>query len=335
VVSDLQHLDRCDRIARDQCRLEGGLGIAGEQGGECAHLDRQHDRTVVDVALRKWRDGVRVRGIQQAYRCATPQRQGVTGPADRDRDPGASRIGQKAFVGRIVERDCGVDDGADAESVEHVHEASDVVLVWVAEHHDIDASREELQVRTETPKGQLWIRPSVDEHRRAIGSLHQDGVALADVEHCHVQQAVRSRHHGDCEENGDQRAGNGDWSKEAARHGGDLARRARGCRRGRGRRRASERPAGQRQHGHPCNRHRRRDRHIDGGVGDRCHRRAEPDHDAKDEPRGPSRQPREGIANDRQVHRGVHHAGHRCQRAEQHRDRHEWNDEDIGEWRHE
>jgi hypothetical protein len=100
------------------------------------------------------------------------------------------RIGQEVVVRRVVVGDAGVRQRADPETGQDLDEAGHVVLVRMAEHHHVDAPREERQAPAEPPQGQLGIRPAIDQHRGAAGRLDQDRVALPDVEHGHVQSTV-------------------------------------------------------------------------------------------------------------------------------------------------
>ena len=55
VMAHLQHLDRRHEAAAEKDLLDRRLGVAGEQRLELAVSQEEHDRAVVDVALRQRR----------------------------------------------------------------------------------------------------------------------------------------------------------------------------------------------------------------------------------------------------------------------------------------
>ena len=89
---------------------------------------------------------------------------------------------------------------SDPESIEDVDQPGDVVLVRVAQHEQVDAPREERQVRADAAQRELRVRTAVDQHRRAVRRLDEDRVALADVEHGQVEAPVRARRDRDREQ---------------------------------------------------------------------------------------------------------------------------------------
>ena len=206
MVPDLEDVDRRQEPARDERRLYRRLGVAGQQGREAAHPQEQHDRAVVDVALGKGRCRIGLARIQHLDRGRLPEPKGVSGAQDPNRYRGVVRIGHQAAVGDVGEGDARVENRADPEAVEHVHEPRDVVLVRVAEHEQVDAAGEEGQVPANASQGELRVRPPVDEHRGSIGGLDQNRVALADGEHRQMQQAVRLRRDRDDEQHSHQRS---------------------------------------------------------------------------------------------------------------------------------
>ncbi|HUF05953.1 MAG TPA: hypothetical protein VMP86_01045, partial [Candidatus Binatia bacterium] len=92
--------------------------------------------------------------------------------------------------------------GADLEPREHLDEAGDVILVWMAEDEQVDTTCEEGQVLAHAAQRELWVWTAIHEHRRAAGGLHEDRVALPDVHDRHVQPAVGQPREGDGEEDG-------------------------------------------------------------------------------------------------------------------------------------
>ena len=193
MVADLEDIDRSDQATRDECGLDRRLGVTGQQCREAAHLEQQHDRSVVDVALGKRRVDVGLCRIEDGGGGARSEIEALARACQDGRDGGSGRIGHQAVVGRVLERDPGVQHGADAVAIQHVDEPGDVVLVRMADHEHVDPSGEERQVRPDPSQRQLGVRPAVDERRRAVGRLDQDGVPLPDVEHREMQQPVRTR----------------------------------------------------------------------------------------------------------------------------------------------
>jgi hypothetical protein len=102
-MADFQHIDRLEQAARHQRGLDRRLGVAGQQGREAAELEPDHDGAVVDVALGKWRFGIRLRGIQDASRRSGPEIERLAGPEHRDPHTGHGRIGQQSLVRGIGE----------------------------------------------------------------------------------------------------------------------------------------------------------------------------------------------------------------------------------------
>ncbi len=96
-----------------------------------------------------------------------------------------------------------------------------------------------------------------------------------------------------------------------------------------------KRPRAEREDREPRHGERRRQRRIDGGVRQRCHRAAEAHDHAQHQPGAPTREPRERVADHGQRQRRVEQARERGHRAEQHGNRHERHDQDVGDRRDE
>lgn len=180
-MPDLQQVHRLEPAAHER-RLDRRLGIAGEQGGEPAAPENEHDRPVVDVALGKRQGRIALGGVEHLDRGDGVERQRRAGAGETDRDAGIGRIGQQAVVRGVLEADAGMEQCPDLEAIEHLDEPRDVVLVRMAEHHQVDPSGVEWQVRAEPSQCELRVGPAVDEHRSAVCGPHEDGIALADVE---------------------------------------------------------------------------------------------------------------------------------------------------------
>ena len=149
-MADLEEVDRRDRASADERRLDRGLRVASEQGREARMAEQQHDRAVVDVALREWCGCIDHGRVDDLDRGGSVEREPLPGARDADRHaPPDCGVGEERAVRGVLEVGSGVQEGPDAEAVEDVHEAGDVVLVRVREDHDVDGAPEERQVRAE------------------------------------------------------------------------------------------------------------------------------------------------------------------------------------------
>jgi hypothetical protein len=218
VMADLEEIDHGDRPTCQQRCLDGGLGIPCQQGREAAVREEQHDRSVVDVTLGKRRGGFGGARIEHRQRRGAIERDSLPGAGDDDGRGGLVRIGQEALEGWVLVRDPGLKDRPDAEAVEHVDEARDVVLVRVREHQQIDMAHEERQVCADAAEGQFGVWTAVDQHRCAARRFDQDRVALADVERGDMQSTVGLRAERDRQQDRDEPRGDRQRSKEAAQH---------------------------------------------------------------------------------------------------------------------
>ena len=216
-MPDLEQVDDRHDRAGDERSLDGRLGVAGEKGRKAAVAQDHHDRAVVDVALGKRRNGVRIGRVQDLEGRGGIQGVGLPRAGKRDiqrRLRGC--VGKQVVMRGVLEGDPRVKEGADLESVEGLDQPRNVVLVRVAEHHEVNASRVERQICTDSTQGDLWIRTAVDEHRRAGRRLDQDRVALADVEDGHVQEPVGPRRDGDDDQHDQEPAADGQRPEDAS-----------------------------------------------------------------------------------------------------------------------
>ena len=192
-MPDLQHVDRLEQAPGRERGLDRRLRVAGQQCREAPELEPQDDGAVVDVTLGKGRVGVLLRGIEDARGHSGAKVERLAGPEQRDLHASVGRIGQQSVIGRIAEGNSGVEHRPDPEPVQDVDQSGDVVLVRVADHEQVDAPREEGQVRTNPAQRQLRFRTAVDQHRPAVWRLDEDRVALADIEHRQVEEPVWAR----------------------------------------------------------------------------------------------------------------------------------------------
>jgi hypothetical protein len=335
MVSDLEDIDDGEDVAVDQRRLDRGLGVPGQEGVEAAMAEHQDHRPVVDVAFREWCCGVDICRVQDLDRRRPVERDDLSGAGeDEVRARAHRRIGQEPMVSRILVRDAGMEDSSDLKALEHVDEAGDVILVGMTEHHQVDASCEEGQVRAETAQREPWVRAAVDQHRCAVRCLHEDGIALSDIQHRHVQATVGARGDRDGKEQRDEGAAHRFRPEEACHDGrpGSLFSPGHGVRDLSLR---ADRPRDEADDREPGDGDGRRHRHVNRGVGERGDSRSQHHDHPQDEPRGPTRQPGRGVADQRHVQKAIDQAGQRGDGAEEHGHRHARDDQHVRHWRDE
>ncbi len=94
MVPDLQHVDRRQQPPIDQDRFDRCLRVAGQQRREPAMPEHDDHRSVVDVALRKGRRGIRIGGVDDLDRCRRVELEVLAGPRECNRDRRFGGIGQ-------------------------------------------------------------------------------------------------------------------------------------------------------------------------------------------------------------------------------------------------
>ena len=165
-MADLEEVDG-RQPSSDERSFDWRLGVTGQERRESAVPKGHDDRPVVDVALRKRRRSVGVGRIENLDLDRRIQHRPSPGTRQDDRHPGIGGIGHDPVECRIFEGDARMEDGADAEAIQHLHQPGHVILVRMAEHEQVDPSREERQVRAEPAERQLGIGAPVDQHRGA------------------------------------------------------------------------------------------------------------------------------------------------------------------------
>ncbi len=293
MMTDLEHVDLRDRAAREQLGLDGRLGVAGQQRRKASVCEQQDDRAVVDVPVRQWRGRLGRAGVEHRDIGRRVERDVLSGAGDDDRRRRSVRIGQQALEGGILVADARLEDGADAEAVEHVDQSGDVILVRMGQHQQVDASREERQVRADASKGELRIRAAVDQHGGTGGRLDQDGVALSDVERREVQPPVGLRAEGDRQEHADQSDGDRQRPYQPSQPWMGTCRLRLEPAVERLESRTARRPTGDAEEREPRERKGRRDAGVDGRVRHRGHGRPQRDDDPQHEPCGSAGEPRQ------------------------------------------
>ena len=191
MVTDLEHVDRTEEPAICEPTFHRSLRVAGQQRDECPRAQESDDRAVVDVAVGQWPRHVGSGRVEDLERGGGVDLEALAGPAQHQAEAGlAARIGQEAGVGRVVERNPGMDQHPDPEARHYLDQARDVVLVRMREEHHVDPALEERQVRAEAAKGEVRVGATVDEHGAPGRGLDQDRVTLADVERGQMQPSV-------------------------------------------------------------------------------------------------------------------------------------------------
>jgi hypothetical protein len=150
VVADLEEIDRRQEPAIDEEPLHRLARVTGEECGEGAVPDDHHDRAVVDVLSGDRSDRIGLGWVHDLHRRRWAERERLAGARDGHCEV---RIGgdvrDEGVVGRVLKRDGGIEESADPESVDHVHQPGDVVLVCVRQDHHIEVPIEERQVLAE------------------------------------------------------------------------------------------------------------------------------------------------------------------------------------------
>ena len=184
MVPDLEKVDVRNHPTRQQLRLHRRLCVAGEQRAEAAAAQQEHDRGVVDVTLEQRCRRVRRAGVEHLDACHRAKAEAGTGTRQRI-CAAALRPGQgdEPCVARILVGTARIQHAPNAEALEHRHQAGDVVLVRVSEHHHGDAPLPEGKLLAKAAQHQVWIRAAVHQHRLAVRGHDQDRVALAHVQH--------------------------------------------------------------------------------------------------------------------------------------------------------
>lgn len=214
VVSDFQDVDRPEQAALQQATLDRRLGVTGQQRAERAETQHADHRGVVDVVVGKRPGGIGRGGIEQGERRLT-QPVSLAGTGG-DEAPARFGSGERdeSVVGGIVKGAAGVEDEPDLETMQHLHQAGNVILVRVGQQDDVDASAIERQELSQAAQDEVGIRAAVDQQRPTVAALDQDGVSLPHVEHDQVQSTVRQRGERDGQQRDDGQDRQGRQAKE-------------------------------------------------------------------------------------------------------------------------
>lgn len=168
----------------EEPRIDLLLHIAGQQEPPIADRPEQHDRHVVDPGPAVGRfDGDLAADRPQDGQGDLVDRQPIAG--GQTESLGRAPAGQASEPGRIAgSRAAGarLEDATHTVPVEQPREARDMILVRVRQHDRIDPPIPGRQPRVKGDQQPVRVRSAVDEEAPADGALHEDGVALADIE---------------------------------------------------------------------------------------------------------------------------------------------------------
>jgi len=183
VVGNLEDVHAGDP-ALEQDRIDVLLRVAHQEEPVPVHGPQQHDRDVVDGRAgvrRPARDRARVRP-QHPERDAVERdrvagREPLRAPAMRE-EPRRERT-----VARTRPQHAGLQDAAHSIALEEPGQPGDVVLVRVGEDQQVDSPVPGRHPAVECDEEPCGIGSAVHEHPGAPIALHEDGVALPDIEH--------------------------------------------------------------------------------------------------------------------------------------------------------
>lgn len=199
-MRDLQEVD-AGQSAGEERRIDPLLDVAGQQERVSGDLAEEDDRDVVDrrAAIgRMERHRARIR--PQDPETDVVDRQSIARPecparwAARLASDLAELAAPRGVAGSGSDH-ARLEHPADVVSLEQQRQSGDVILVGMAEDKGIDPTipgRQPLVQGDQQPAG---IRPAIDEESTAAATLHEDRIALPDVEDRDARHAVRSVDH--------------------------------------------------------------------------------------------------------------------------------------------
>jgi hypothetical protein len=191
MVADLEHVDRRDQPALDEQPLDRRLRVAGQQRRESAVAHERDDRAIVDVAFGQRQECIGFGRVDdlEAGGCVEVEDRAGTGQSELGLGLDAG-IGQELVVGMVVVADARVEHRVDPVAGQHMDQPGHMILVRMAEEHELDAASEEGERSTHAPQRELGVGPAVDERGGTGRCLDEDRVALADVQDGQVQAPV-------------------------------------------------------------------------------------------------------------------------------------------------
>jgi len=178
-MGHLEHVDRAAQVlreaARDELRIDLLFHVSGEEHSPLPEAKVEHDRLVVDllaVVARPGRYGPGWRPVHVQLDAVEPQP-----VARRDCLRRAALLGEHApicSVARATPDHARLDDLPNAIALEEQGQPAHVVLVRMGQHDHVKAPVPGRDARVETGQLEVRVRPGVDQHPAAGGSLEQD-----------------------------------------------------------------------------------------------------------------------------------------------------------------
>jgi hypothetical protein len=189
------HLQQIDpwKAARHEDRVDRLLDVAREKEAAAAGVAQDDDRDVVDP-------GSRVARLSRHCSPIGPQdphpdlveREAIAGREPFARSTHSSEGHGPGLVPGTRSEHARLEDPTDPVACQEHGQARDVVLVGMAEDQEVDPPIPRRQPLVERNQQAIRIRPAVDQHPPPVPALHEDRVALPDVERGDPGQAVRS-----------------------------------------------------------------------------------------------------------------------------------------------
>jgi hypothetical protein len=190
VMSDLEHVRPQPRaVARHELLLDGRRCVPGEQRGEGAELEPEHDAQVVggqgSVVFRQ-----RIEHVE-AYAVDLECDIGAAGhPALPVAPGGPEQCDEQLLPGG----NAGIDDEPDVERVEQCGRTADMVGIRVREDECVDAAyalaEQERDHAVAPGVGVGRARPGVDHDPAPAGRTDRQCVALSDIDGMDVQRGI-------------------------------------------------------------------------------------------------------------------------------------------------
>lgn len=182
VVGDLQQVDRREP-ARDELGIDVVLHVARQEEAPAGDGAEEDDRAVVRGAVVRRVARGQASGIR-------PQHPEVDRAEREPRAGGERRVGDRPIGDRGLQRlvagpvagEPRLVHATDAIAVQEEREAGSVVLMRVAQDDEVDPVVPRREALVEDPDEPRRIRAAVDEEPPAVGRLHEDRIALPDVE---------------------------------------------------------------------------------------------------------------------------------------------------------
>ncbi|HEY6012856.1 MAG TPA: hypothetical protein VIU37_02580 [Candidatus Limnocylindrales bacterium] len=182
-MGNLEQVDARQALG-EEARVDRLLDIAHQQEAARPGLSEQDHRHVVDAGAAVGR----FRRDLAPDRPQDPQGdlvdlQPIAARDDAvDRCRGSGQPGEPGCVTGPGADHARFEDAADAIPIEQHRQAGDVILVGVAEDQRVDPPIPGRDVAVERHQQAVRIGAAVDQQPSAAGALHEDAVALADVE---------------------------------------------------------------------------------------------------------------------------------------------------------